>query len=136
MAVQGPFEWQGRLESEGEVVFGSRWSAAFTGSGQLSVTHDGVRLGTRPLVPFDRLTAVATSGQRLTVFHLPGPDDRLGRFERRSGQKRMLVKLSRWGPVRASDLAVWLLKLKGGPLADVETTLGGAGIARVYRLRE
>jgi hypothetical protein len=130
MATQGPFDWQGRLESEGEVVFGGRMS------GRLAVTHDGLRRGSGPNVAFDRLVAVSTARQRLTIFYTPLPGERMSMFERRTGQKRLLIALSRWGSVRADDLAVWLLKLKGGPMAEIDTKLGGAGVARVYRIRE
>lgn len=136
MAKQGAFDWQGRLEADGAVVFGSRWSSWLTGSAPLTVSHDGVRKGNGPTVALDRLVAVSTARDRLTIFYAPLPGERMNPFERRAGQKRMLVALSRWGGVRADDLAVWLLKLKGGPLAEVDTKLGGAGVARVYRLRE
>jgi hypothetical protein len=179
MAAQGPFDWQGRLATEGKVVFGvGRWlswlllvatvlgivaalagfvgrsvwqivcvvflvgcawylaRAALTGSGQLTVTGDGVRMGTGPTVTWDRLVAVATARERVTVFYDPLPDERLTPFERRTGQKRLLLALSRWGPVRSDDLAVWLLKLKGGPMAEIDSRLGGAGMARVYRIRD
>lgn len=130
MAAQGAFDWQGRLESDGEVVFGGRLS------GRLTVTHDGVRMGSGSRIGFDRVVAVSTARQRLTIFYAPLPGDRMNPFERRTGQKRLLLALSRWGPVRADDLAVWLLKLKGGPAAEVDTQLGGAGVARIYRIRE
>jgi hypothetical protein len=136
MAMQGPFDWQGRLESEGEVVFGGGRLSWLMGSGRLTVTHDGVRMGSGSTLTFDRLVAVATSRQRLSVFYVPLPDDRLNAFERRSGQKRMMLALSRWGQVRVDDLAVWLLKLKGGPATEIDSRLGGAGAARVYRIHE
>ena len=68
MAMQGPFVWQGQLESEGRVVFGSRWFSLFTGSGQLTVTHDGLLMGKGPVVPFDHITAVSTSRGKLSVY--------------------------------------------------------------------
>jgi hypothetical protein len=130
MATQGSFDWQGRLASDGEVVFGGRLS------GRLIVTRDGVRRGSAATIAFDRFVAVGTSRQRLTIFYAPLPGERMNPFERRSGQKRLLIVLSRWGSVRADDLAVWLLKLKGGPMAEIDTKLGGAGVARVHRIRE
>jgi hypothetical protein len=135
MAAQGPFDWQARLERDGRVEFGSRYFAWLTGSRQLTVTHEGVRLGGGPEVDLDRIVAVSTSRGRLTVHYLPLPDDRMNRIERRSGQKRLVLVLPRWGSVRADDLAVWLLKVKGGPMAEVDSKLGGAGVARVYQLR-
>jgi hypothetical protein len=136
MAMQGPFDWQGRLESEGQVVFGNRWLGVVTGSGPLTVARDGLRMGRRPVVTLDRVTAVGAAPRRLTVFYRPLTGERMNLFERRAGQKRMVLALSRWGPVRADDLAVWLLKLKGGPTAEVDSKLGGAGYARVYQLRD
>ena len=133
MAMQGPFVWQGRLESEGRVAFGSRWFSLFTGSGQLTVTHDGVTMGKGPLVPFDRITAVSTARGRLTVYYTPLPDQKLNPLERKSGQKRLLLGLSRLGSVRPEDLAVWLLKLKGGPMTEIDVELGG--MARVFKIR-
>ena len=132
MVTQGPFDWQGRLESEGEVAFGSRW---WPGSGRLSVTREGFRTGSRPVIAFDRIVAVGTAGGRLTVIYTPSTGERLNALERRSGHKSVIITLSRWGQVRSDDLAVWLLKLKGGPLADVESRAGGGGVARVYRIR-
>jgi hypothetical protein len=134
VATQGPFHWQGRLESEGRVVFGSRWFSLFTGSGQLTVTHDGLLMGKRPVVPFDRITAVSTARGRLTVFYTPLPDQRMSLVERRSGQKRLLLGLPTFGSVRPEDLAVWLLKLKGGPMTEIDVDLGG--MSRVWRIRE
>jgi hypothetical protein len=133
MAMQGPFVWQGQLESEGRVVFGSRWFSLFTGSGQLTVTHEGVLMGKGPLVPFDHVTAVSTARGRLTVYYTPLPDQRLNPIERRSGQKRLVLGLSRLGSVRPEDLAVWLLKLKGGPMTEIDVELGG--MARVFKIR-
>jgi hypothetical protein len=136
MAVQGPFDWQGRLESEAAVVFGTSWvPGPLGGRGQLTVTHDGVRLGAGPVLGFDRIVAVGTAGHRLTVFYAPLPEDRLSSFERRTGQKRLLLALSRFGQVRADDLAVWLLRLTGGPVAEIDSRPGGGGVARVYRIR-
>ena len=134
MAMQGTFDWQGRLESEGSVAFGSRWFSWLTGSRQLVVTHEGVRLGKGPVVGFDRIAAVSTSRGRLTVHYTPLPEERMNRIERRSGQKRLVLVLPRMGSVRADDLAVWLLKLKGGPMADIETR--PTGVARIHQLRE
>jgi hypothetical protein len=134
VAIQGPFHWQGRLESEGRVVFGSRWFSLFTGSRQLTVTHDGLLMGKGPTVPFDRITAVGTGRGRLTVFHIPLPDQRMSLVERRSGQKRLVLGLSRLGSVRPEDLAVWLLKLKGGPMTQIDVELGG--VSRIWRIRE
>jgi hypothetical protein len=134
MAMQGPFVWQGQLESEGRVVFGSRWFSLFTGSGQMTVTHDGVLLGKGPVVPFDHVTAVSTARGRLTVYYSPLPDQRLNPIERKSGQKRLVLGLSRLGSVRPEDLAVWLLKLKGGPMTEIDVELGG--MARVFKIRE
>ena len=180
MATQRAFDWQGRLESDGEVSFGQgRWlsaaltmgslalallclvalvddpaawlvvgflvwvaAAAYAGrawvtrSGQLRVTRDGLGLGTRPTVPFARLVAVSTSRSNLTVHYLALPDERLVAQQRRSGQKSFFVSLGRWGSVRPDDLAVWLLKLKGGPMAEVDSRLRGAGMARVFHLRD
>jgi hypothetical protein len=134
MALPGPFIWQGRLESEGRVVFGSRWFSLFTGSGQLTVTHEGLLMGKGPVVPFDRVTAVSTSRGKLTAYYTPGPGQRLNPLERRSGQKRLLLGLPRLGSVRPEDLAVWLLKLKGGPMTEIDVELGG--MARVFRIRD
>jgi len=134
MAMQGPFVWQGQLESEGQVVFGSRWFSLFTGSGQLTVTHEGLLMGRGPVVPFEHVTAVSTARGRLTVYYSPLPDQRLNPIERKSGQKRLLLGLSRLGSVRPEDLAVWLLKLKGGPMTDIDVELGG--LARVFKIRE
>jgi hypothetical protein len=134
MAMQGPFVWQGQLESEGRVVFGSRWFSLFTGSGQMTVTHDGVLMGKGPVVPFDHVTAVSTARGRLTVYYSPLPDQRLNPIERKSGQKRLVLGLSRLGSVRPEDLAVWLLKLKGGPMTEIDVELGG--MARVFKIRE
>jgi hypothetical protein len=131
---QGPFNWQGRLESEGRVVFGSRWFSLFTGSGQMTVTHEGLLMGKRPVVAFDRIVAVSTARGRLTVFYTPLPDQRMSLVERRSGEKRLLLGLPRLGSVRAEDLAVWLLKLKGGPMTQIEVDL--SGVSRVWRIRE
>ena len=133
MAMQGPFVWQGRLESEGRVVFGSRWFSLFTGSGQMTVTHEGLQMAKGPVVPFDLVTAVSTARGRMTVYYTPLPDQRLNPFERKSGQKRLLLGLSRLGSVRPEDLAVWLLKLKGGPMTEIDVDLGG--MARVFRIR-
>ncbi len=134
MAMQGPFVWQGQLESEGRVLFGSRWFSLFTGSRQLTVTHDGLQIGNGPIVPFDHVTAVSTSRGKLTVFYTPLADQRLNPFERKSGQKRLLLGLSRLGGVRPEDLAVWLLKLKGGPMTNIDVELGS--MARVFRIRD
>jgi len=134
MAMQGPFVWQGRLESEGKVVFGSRWFSLLTGSGQLTVTHEGLQMGKGPVVPFDRVTAVSTARSKLTAYYTPLDDQRLNVLERKSGQKRLLLGLPRLGSVRAEDLAVWLLKLKGGPMTRIDVELGG--MARVFRIRD
>jgi hypothetical protein len=134
MAMQGPFVWQGQLESEGRVLFGSRWFSLFTGSGQLTVTHDGLLMGKGPVVPFDHVTAVSTSRGKLSVYYDPLPDQRLNPFERRSGQKRLVLGLPRLGSVRPEDLAVWLLKLKGGPMTEIDVELGG--VARMFRIRD
>lgn len=166
----GPFDWQGRLESEGSVRFGpSRWSswvlfgvaiaallgflaeivadgvsawsvfavvvlaacalttgrAALLGTAELTVTHEGFRLGRGPVVPFGRLGAVTILRRNLTLHYaVPG-----------AGQKRMIVSLPRFGAYHPDDLAVWLLKLKGGPAADVVLDERGA-LSRVFRLRE
>jgi hypothetical protein len=133
MAIRGPFVWQGRLESEGRVMFGSRWFSLFTGSGQMAVTHEGLQMGKGPVVPHDHVTAVSTSRGKLTVYYTPLPGQRLSPFERRSGQKRLLLGLSRLGSVRPEDLAVWLLKLKGGPMTEIDVELGG--MARVFKIR-
>jgi hypothetical protein len=135
MTTQGSFDWQGRLESDGVVVFGSRWFSWLAGSGQLTVTHVGVRLGRRPVTSFDRIAAVSTTRRRLTFFYTPRAEERMNPFERRTGQKRLLFALPRWSSVRADDLAVWVLKLKGGPMAEIDTKVAGAGMARVHRLR-
>lgn len=134
MAMQGPFVWQGQLESQGRVLFGSRWFSLFTGSGRLTVTHDGLLMGKGPVVPFDHVTAVSTSRGKLTVFYAPLPDQRLTAFERKGGQKRLILGLPRLGGVRPEDLAVWLLKLKGGPMTQIDVELGG--LARVFRIRD
>jgi hypothetical protein len=179
MATQGAFEWQGRLETEGEVEFGpARWftwllfatavlalvavlagligrnvwqvvvavllgaaawylaTTAVTGSNRMVVTHDGFRMGTGQIIAFDRLVAVGTARGRVTVFYAPLDGERMSVFERRSGHKRVLLDLSRWGSVRADELAVWLLKLKGGPMSEVIARPGGAGVARIYQLPE
>jgi hypothetical protein len=132
--MQGPFVWQGRLESEGRVVFGSRWFSLFTGSGQMTVTHDGVLMGRRPVVAFERITAVGTGRGRLTVFYTPLPDERMSVVERRRGLKQLVLGLPRLGSVRPDDLAVWLLKLVGGPMAEIEAEPGRTGVGRVYRV--
>ena len=166
----GPFDWQGRLESEGGVTFGpSRWSswvlfavaiaallgflaaiigngfsawavfavlvlaacalttgrAALLGAAELRVTHEGFRMGQGPVVPFARLGAVTILRRNLTLHYaVPG-----------AGQKRMIVSLPRLRAYHPDDLAVWLLKLKGGPAAHVVLD-ERAGISRVFRLRE
>jgi hypothetical protein len=176
---RGPFDWQGRLESEGAVTFGpSRWSswvlfavailallgfldavvgdgpavwsvigallmaacavatgrAAVLGTAELTVTHDGFRMGRRPPVPFDRLGAVAISRRNLTLHYAAMPGERLLGRQQDTGQKRMVVTIPRFGSFHPDDLAVWLLKLKGGPTADVVEDVSG-GISRVFRLR-
>lgn len=169
---QGPFDWQGRLESTGTVTFGpARWSswllcgvavvalaglllalvtdgpavwsvvatlvvagcavvtgrAAAWGSNQLTVTHDGFRMGRGTTVPFGRLGAVAVGRRALTLHYATSPEER-GR------QRRMLVSLPRFAAFHPDDLAVWLLKLRGGPAAEVvEDT--GSGLSRVFRLK-
>jgi hypothetical protein len=166
---QGPFDWQGRLESQGRVSFGpsrvfsglllgvaivallgflveiardgpALWSvfgtlvlaacalttgrAALLGAAELTVTHDGFRLGRGDVVPFDRLTAVAVLRRTMTL-----------RYAASSGEKRLVVSLPRLGAFRPGDLAVWLLKLKGGPSAQVVVD-ERAGLSRVFRLRD
>jgi hypothetical protein len=69
----------------------------------------------------------------MTDYYTPLPDQRLNPFERKSAQKRLLLGLSRLGSVRPEDLAVWLLKLKGGPMTEIDVDLGG--IARVFKIR-
>jgi hypothetical protein len=166
----GPFDWQGRLESEGCVRFGpGRWSswvllavaiaallgflvevvatgpsawtlfavlvlaacalttgrAALLGASELTITHEGFRMGRGPVVPFASLGAVSILRRNMTLLYLaPG-----------TGQKRMIVSLPRLAAYHPADLAVWLLKLKGGPAADVVVD-DRTGISRVFRLRE
>jgi hypothetical protein len=91
-------------------------------------------MGKGPVVPFDHVTAVSTARGRLTVYYSPLPDQRLNPIERKSGQKRLVLGLSRLGSVRPEDLAVWLLKLKGGPMTEIDVELGG--MARVFKIRE
>jgi hypothetical protein len=167
--VQGPFDWQGRLETEGSVSFGpsrvfsgllfavaiaalagflveivgdgpAPWSlfgalvlvacalttgrAAILGAAELTVTHDGFRMGRGDVVPFDRLSVVTVLRRNLTLRYA-GP----------TGAKRLIVSLPRLGAYRPDDLAVWLLKLKGGPSAEVVVD-ERAGISRSYRLRD
>ena len=50
-------------------------------------------------------------------------------------QQAWILSLSRWTPVDPDDLATWLFKLKGGPMAEVDSVARG-GISRVFRLRE
>jgi hypothetical protein len=166
---QGPFDWQGRLESDGSVTFGpGRWSswvllgvavlallffayavvsdgpalwsvlgvavlaacavvtgrAAVLGTSRLTITHDGFGLGGQEPVAFDRLGAVAIARRNLTIHYRSEP----------TGQKRMMVALPRFGPFHPDDLAVWLLKLKGGPAADVVEQKQPLG--RVFQLRD
>ncbi len=176
---QGPFDWQGRLESDGSVTFGPhRWTswlmftvavvallgflysvvvdgpalwsvigavvvaacavvtgrAALWGTTELTVTHDGFRMGRGPVVPFDRLGAVSVSRRNVTLHYAAAPGERLIGRQRASGQKLMIVALPRFGAFHPDDLAVWLLKLNGGPAAEVvEDTRGG--LSRVFRLR-
>jgi hypothetical protein len=176
---QGPFDWQGRLESEGSVTFGphgwyswamfavadvallgflyslvvdgpAAWSvigalvvaacavvtgrAALWGTTTLTVTHDGFRMGRRPQVPFDRLGAVSISRRNLSLHYAASPGERLVGRQRATGQKLMIVALPRFGSFHPDDLAVWLLKLRGGPAADVVEDSRG-GLSRVFRLR-
>ena len=49
-------------------------------------------------------------------------------------QKVMIVSLPRFGAFHPDDLAVWLLKLKGGPAAEVVAD-ASSGVSRVFRLR-
>lgn len=166
----GPFDWQGRLETEGRVTFGpSRvysgvlfavalvaclgfvvavvadgpavWSvvgtlvlaaaavtmgrAALLGAAELTVSHEGFRMGRGPVVPFQRLAAVTVLRRNLTLLHAT-PSSRL---------KRSIVSLPRLGAFHPDDVAVWLLKLKGGPAADVVVS-EGRGPSRVFRLRD
>ncbi|HEX4471823.1 MAG TPA: hypothetical protein VH085_07635, partial [Nocardioides sp.] len=95
-----------------------------------------------PVVAFDRLTAISTSRTNLTL-HWTQPSDppshqpsarRPGRLRGR-GQKAWILSLPRWTPVDPDGLATWLFKLKGGPMAEVDS-VARAGISRVYRLRE
>lgn len=166
---QGPFDWQGRLESEGSVSFGpARWTswvmftvavvallgllyavvtdpavwslvgvlllaacsvatgrAALLGTSRLTVTHEGFAAGRHAVVPFDRLGAVSISRRNLTVHYLARP----------TRQRMMIVTLPRFGAFHPDDLAVWMLKLKGGPSADVVED-ATSGVSRVFRLRE
>jgi len=176
---QGPFDWQGRLESEGSVTFGphrwyswamfavadvallgflyslvvdgpAAWSvigalvvaacavvtgrAALWGTTTLTVTHDGFRMGRHPEVTFDRLGAVSISRRNLSLHFAASPGERLVGRQRASGQKLMIVALPRFGSFHPDDLAVWLLKLRGGPTADVVEDSRG-GLSRVFRLR-
>lgn len=166
---QGPFDWQGRLESQGRVSFGpsrafsgllftvaiaalvgflveivadgpALWSAfgtlalaacalttgraALLGAAELTVTHEGFRMGRGDVVPFDRLSAVTILRRTMTL-----------RYATASGEKRLIVSLPRLGAYRPGDLAVWLLKLKGGPSAEVVVD-ERTGISRVFRLRD
>ena len=166
---QGPFDWQGRLESVGSVSFGpARWTswlmlgvavvalilflyaavtdpavwsvvgvllltactvatgrAALLGTSRLTITREGFRTGRRTAVPFDRLGAVSISRRNVTVHYLAQP----------TRQKLMIVSLPRFGAFHPDDLAVWLLKLKGGPAAEVVADTS-SGVSRVFRLRE
>lgn len=176
---QGPFDWQGRLESEGSVTFGPhRWSswlmltvavvallgllyswvadgpavwsvigvlvvaacavvtgrAAIWGTTELTVTHDGFGMGRGPTVPFDRLGAVSISRRNVSLHYAAPPDERPQGPSRAGRQKLMIVALPRFGSFHPDDLAVWLLKLRGGPAAEVvEDT--SSGVSRVFRLR-
>jgi hypothetical protein len=177
---QGPFDWQGRLESEGSVTFGpSRWFSwlllvvaivallgfgyavvtdgptvwavigavllaacvvytgrtTLMGTGDLTVTRDGFRTGRGPVIAFDRLAAVATVRTNLTIHYAPLPGQRLTGRQRTTGQKAWYLSLPRWSSMNPDDLAVWLLKLKGGPTAEVDAQVR-AGISRVFRLRD
>ncbi len=166
----GPFDWQGRLETEGRVTFGpsrvfsgvlfgvaimalvgfgialvadgpAPWSvfgtlvlaaaalttgrAALLGAAELTVTHDGFRMGRGTVVPFERLAAVTILRRNMTLLYATPP----------SGQKRSIVSLPRLGAFHPDDVAIWLLKLKGGPSADVVVSARG-GLSRVFRLRD
>jgi hypothetical protein len=127
---QGPFDWQGRLESDGEVTFGS--SMPLTG-GRLTVTHEGLQVGRGPVVDVARLRSVAIARQTLTISYDALPDEQLRGRDRSTGQRLMRVSLPRFGPFHPDDLAVWLLKLKGGPAADVVEQKQPLG--RVFQLR-
>ncbi|HEY3529265.1 MAG TPA: hypothetical protein VGK78_08950 [Nocardioides sp.] len=98
--------------------------AALLGTSELTVTHEGFRMGRGPVVPFARLGAITLLRRNLTLLYaVPGV-----------GQKRMIVSLPRLASYHPADLAVWLLKLKGGPSADVVVD-ERSGISRVFRLR-
>jgi hypothetical protein len=130
VASGGPAVWSviGVLVMGACAVLTAR--SALLGSGELRVTHEGVRMGRGPVVAFDRVAAIGVARQHLTVHYATSPGGR-----RPGGQKRMIVTLSRLGSFHPDDLAVWLLKLKGGPSADVVEE-PRVGISRVFRLRE
>jgi hypothetical protein len=67
MATQGSFDWQGRLASDGEVVFGGRLS------GRLIVTRDGVRRGARrpSHSTVSSRWALRANGSRSSTRHCP-----------------------------------------------------------------
>jgi hypothetical protein len=97
--------------------------ATFQGAAELIVTHEGFRMGRGPVVAFDRLGAVSVLRRRV-MLHYAVP----------SGQRRMIVSLPRAAAFHPDDLAVWLLKLRGGPAADVVVD-ERTGLSRVFRLR-
>jgi hypothetical protein len=126
------------------LVYAAR--TAVLGGADLTVTHEGFQPGRGPVVDFDRLTAISTSRTNLTL-HWTAPSGepsaqpsdqpsarRPGRLRGR-GQKAWILSLPRWTPVDPDGLATWLFKLKGGPMAEVDS-VARAGISRVYRLRE
>jgi hypothetical protein len=135
LVANGPAVWSliGFVVLAGCAVYAVR--TAFLGGSDLTVTHDGFRPGRGAVVGFDRLAAVSTSRTNLTLHWAATPGRRtLGR-RRGAGQTAWILSLPRWTTVDPDGLAVWLFKLKGGPMAEVDSQ-ARTGISRVYRLRE
>jgi hypothetical protein len=124
----GPATWSvvGTLVLAACAVVAGR--AALLGTSELEITHDGFRTGRHPVVPFDRLGAVAIARRNLTLHYAAQPGERLIGRQRTTGQKMMIVTLPRLGSFHPDDLAIWLLKLKSGPTAEV--TEERTGISR------
>jgi hypothetical protein len=98
--------------------------ATLLGAAELTVTHDGFRMGRGEVVPFARLSAITILRRNMTL-----------RYAAATGERRLVISLPRLGSYRPGDLAVWLLKLKGGPSAEVVVD-DRSGFSRVYRLRD
>jgi hypothetical protein len=129
----GPALWSviGSLVLVGCAVVAGR--AALLGTSQLMITHEGFRTGGHPVVPFDRLAAVAVARRNLALHYTAQPGERLIGRQRTTGQKVMIVALPRLASFHPDDVAVWLLKLGKGPSAEV--TEERTGLSRVFRVR-